>query len=75
MRNGPTGAPFNLSTWDLLQVVFDIGHMVIALIRSRRKADTKRGENPILGKHVLVELRQVNHFFDDFCLKTLYLSS
>ena len=53
-----------------MEILFDIGHMVIALIRSRRKADTKRGENPILGKHVLVELRQVNHFLMIFVLKS-----
>ena len=27
----------------------------------------KEGENPIYEKHVLAELRRVNHFFDDFC--------
>ena len=48
--------------------------MAIPLIRSCRKADTKRGENPILGKHVLVELRRVNHFFMIF-VNTLYLLS
>ena len=37
--------------------------MAIPLIRSCQKADTKRRENPNLGKHVLAELRRVNHFF------------
>ena len=44
--------------------------MAILLIRSCQKADTKRGENPILGKHVLVELSQVNHFLMIFVLKS-----
>ena len=42
--------------------------MVILLIRSCQKADTKRGGNPILGKHVLVELRRVNYFLMIFVL-------
>ena len=36
--------------------------MVTHSIRSCRKADTKRGGHPILGKHVLVESRRINIF-------------
>ena len=45
--------------------------MVIPLLRSCQKSDTKRGGNLISDKHVLVDIRRVNQFFDDFCLNTL----
>ena len=45
-----------------------IRQMVTHLICFCRKADMKRGENPILGKHVFVELRCVNHFLMIFVL-------
>ena len=41
--------------------------MAIYSIRQCRKADTKKGENRVLGKQVLAELRRANDFFGDFC--------
>ena len=46
--------------------------MVIHLIRSCQKGDTKRGEKSVF-KTRLTELRRVNHLFDDFRLNTPYI--
>ena len=78
-RNGPTGAPFILSTCDLLQIVaktnefrliYDTWPFIQSVIVEKRIP--KKGENRVLGKQVLAELRRANDFFGDFCLTTLY---
>ena len=79
MRNGLTGTSFILSTCDLLQVVANEGEFCLIydtwpFIQSVivEKRIPKKGENRVLGKQVLAELRRANDFFGDFCLTTLY---
>merc|ERR1712015_49582 len=78
-RNGPAGTPFILSTCGLLQIVaiekefcliYDTWPNIQSVIVEKRIP--KKGENRVLGKQVLAELRRANDFFDDFCLNTLY---
>ena len=78
-RNGPVAAPFILSTCDLLQIVaktrefrliYDTWPFIQSVIVEKRIP--KKGENRVLGKHVLAELRRANDFFGVFCLNTLY---
>ena len=78
-RNGPVAAPFILSTCDLLQIVaktrefrliYDTWPFIQSVIVEKRIP--KKGENRVLGKQVLAELRRANDFFGDFCLTTLY---
>ena len=78
-RNSPTGAPFNLSTCDLLQIVaiegefyliYDTWPFIQSVIVEKRIP--KKGKNRVLRKQVLAELRRANDFFGDFCLTTLY---
>ena len=78
-RFGPAVAPFILSTCDLLQIVaktrefrliYDTWPFIQSVIVEKRIP--KKGENRVLGKQVLAELRRANDFFGDFCLNTLY---
>ena len=78
-RFGPAGAPFILSTCGLLQIVaiekefcliYDTWPFIQSVIVEKRIP--KKGENRVLGKQVLAELRRANDFFGDFCLTTLY---
>ena len=78
-RNGPVAASFILSTCDLLQIVaktrefrliYDTWPFIQSVIVEKRIP--KKGENRVLGKQVLAELRRANDFFGDFCLTTLY---
>ena len=72
-------APFILSTCDLLQIVaktrefrliYDTWPFIQSVIVE--KPIPQKGENRVLGKQVLAELRLANDFFGDFCLTTLY---
>ena len=78
-RFGPAGAPFILSTCGLLQIVvfekefcliYDTWPFIQSVLVENRIP--KKGENRVLGKQVLAELRRANDFFGDFCLNTLY---
>ena len=78
-RNGLAGTPFILSTCGLLQIVaiekefcliYDTWPFIQSVIVEKRIP--KKGENRVLGKQVLAELRRANDFFGDFCLNTLY---
>jgi len=77
--DGPEGTPFILSTCDLLQIVavekefcliYDTWPFIQSVIVEKRIP--KKGENRVLGKQVLAELRRANEVFGDFCLNTLY---
>ena len=69
-------APFILSTCDLLQIVaktkefrliYDTWPFIQSVIVEKRIP--KKGENRVLGKHVLAELRRANDFFGVFLSK------
>ena len=68
-RNGPVAAPFILSTCDLLQIVaktnefrliYDTWPFIQSVIVEKRIP--KKGENRVLGKQVLAELRRAFSF-------------
>ena len=78
-RFGPAGAPFIFSTCGLLQIVvyerefcliYDTWPFIQSVLVENRIP--KKGENRVLRKQVLAELRYADDFFGDFCLNTLY---
>ena len=53
-----------------LCLIYDTWPFIQSVIVEKRIP--KKGENRVLGKQVLAELRRANDFFGDFCLTTLY---